>query len=53
VTVVGEELEHQEAFPRLTGDLLAVLEAAGERRTFREGEGAMAVRMIHQYLRVL
>jgi thioredoxin reductase (NADPH) len=30
--------EHEEAFPRLSGDLLAVLEAAGERRTLTEGE---------------
>ena len=33
-----EELEHEEAFPRLTRELLAVLAAAGERRTLREGE---------------
>ena len=32
------ELEHEEAFPRLTRDLLAVLDAAGERGTFTEGE---------------
>jgi hypothetical protein len=35
---VDEELEHEEAFPRLSRDLLAVLEAAGERRTLTEGE---------------
>jgi Cyclic nucleotide-binding domain len=35
---VDEELEHEEAFPRLTRELLAVLEAAGERRTLTEGE---------------
>jgi thioredoxin reductase (NADPH) len=33
-----EELEHEEAFPRLSRDLLAVLEAAGERRTLTKGE---------------
>jgi thioredoxin reductase (NADPH) len=38
MTDVNEELEHEEAFPRLTRDLLAVLEAAGERRTLTEGE---------------
>lgn len=78
-----EELGHEEAFPRLTRDLVAVLEAAGKRRTLTDGEvvsragevarefcvvirgslagyedpavgeGAMAVRMIHQYLRLL
>ena len=35
---MDEELEHEEAFPRLSRDLLAVLEAAGERRTLTEGE---------------
>jgi CRP-like cAMP-binding protein len=33
-----EALEHEEAFPRLSRDLLAVLEGAGERRTFTAGE---------------
>ena len=33
-----EALEHEEAFPRLTRELLAVLEAAGERRTLTEGD---------------
>ena len=33
-----EALEHEEAFPRLSRDLLAVLEAAGARRTLTEGE---------------
>jgi thioredoxin reductase (NADPH) len=31
-------LEHEEAFPRFSRDLLAVLEAVGERRTVTEGE---------------
>jgi thioredoxin reductase (NADPH) len=31
-------LEHEEAFPRLTGELLAVIEATGERRALVEGE---------------
>jgi hypothetical protein len=35
---VDEELAHEEAFPRLTRELLAVLEAAGERRTLTQGE---------------
>ena len=33
-----EELGHDDAFPRLSRDLLAVLEAAGERCTLTEGE---------------
>jgi thioredoxin reductase (NADPH) len=33
-----EELEHEEAFPRLTRQLLALLEAAGERRALTEGQ---------------
>jgi thioredoxin reductase len=33
-----EALEHEEAFPRLTRDLLAVLAAAGERRMLTNGE---------------
>jgi thioredoxin reductase (NADPH) len=33
-----EQLEHEEPFPRLTRELLAVLDAAGERRTPAEGE---------------
>jgi CRP-like cAMP-binding protein len=33
-----EALEHEEAFPHLTRDLLAVLEAAGERRTLTKGD---------------
>jgi hypothetical protein len=35
---VDEELEPEEAFARLTRELLAVLEAAGERRTVTAGE---------------
>jgi thioredoxin reductase (NADPH) len=35
---VDEELAHEEAFPRLSHDLLAVLEAAGERRRLTQGE---------------
>jgi Cyclic nucleotide-binding domain len=33
-----EQLEHEEAFPRLTRELLAVVEASGERRAVAEGE---------------
>jgi hypothetical protein len=33
-----EELEHEEAFPRLTREVLALLEAAGERRALTEGQ---------------
>ena len=33
-----EQLEHEEAFPRLSSDLLAVVDAAGERRRLVEGE---------------
>ena len=39
---VDEELEHEEAFPRLSRNLLAVLEAAGERRTLPQGESSRA-----------
>ena len=38
MTVVAEELGQERAFPRLTRELLVVLEAAGERRTLAEGE---------------
>ena len=33
-----EQFEHEEAFPRLTRELLALIEAAGEERTLAEGE---------------
>jgi thioredoxin reductase (NADPH) len=33
-----EQLEHEEVFPRLTGELLAVVDAAGRRRALAEGE---------------
>ena len=33
-----EELWHDDAFPRLSREQLAVLEAAGERRTLAQGE---------------
>ena len=33
-----EQLEHDEAFPRLAGELLAVIDAAGERRAVAEGQ---------------
>jgi len=33
-----ELLDHEEAFPRLTGELLALIDAAGERRAIAEGE---------------
>jgi len=33
-----ERLEHEEAFPRLSGELLAVVDAAGERRALVAGE---------------
>jgi CRP-like cAMP-binding protein len=38
VSVIDEQFEHEEAFPRLTRELLAVIEAAGEERTLAEGE---------------
>jgi thioredoxin reductase (NADPH) len=33
-----EQLEHEEAFPRLSSELLAVVDAAGERRALVEGK---------------
>ena len=33
-----EQLEHEEAFPRLSSELLAVVDAAGQRRAVAEGE---------------
>jgi thioredoxin reductase (NADPH) len=33
-----EQFEHEEAFPRLSGELLAMVDAAGERRAVAEGE---------------
>ncbi len=33
-----EQLDHEEAFPRLSSELLAVVDAAGERRAVGEGE---------------
>jgi len=33
-----EQLEHEEAFPRLSSELLAVVDAAGERRALLQGE---------------
>ena len=33
-----ERLEHEEAFPRLSGELLAVVDAAGARRALVAGE---------------
>ena len=41
---VDEELSQEEAFPRLTRELLAVLEAAGQRRTFTEGDVSSVAR---------
>jgi thioredoxin reductase (NADPH) len=35
---VDEQLEHEEAFPRLSSELLAVVDAAGERRALVAGE---------------
>lgn len=33
-----EQLEHEEAFPRMGGELLGVVDAAGERRALAKGE---------------
>ncbi len=38
MSVIDEQFEHEEAFPRLTRELLAVIEAAGEERVLAEGE---------------
>jgi hypothetical protein len=38
MTAVDEELEHEEAFPRLSRELLRVLDAVSERRTLTEGD---------------
>ena len=38
MSVMEEQFEHEEAFPRLTRELLALIEAAGEERTLAEGE---------------
>ena len=38
MSVIDEQFEHEEAFPRLTRELLAVIEAAGEERTLAKGE---------------
>ena len=38
VASTGEELAHEDAFPPLSREHLAVLEAAGERRTLAQGE---------------
>lgn len=34
----ADPLDHEEVFPRLTGELLALVDAAGERRVLAEGE---------------
>jgi hypothetical protein len=44
---VDEEFEHEEAFPRLSRDLLAVLEAAGERRTLAQVRSSVAPARLH------
>jgi hypothetical protein len=38
VSVIDEQFDHEQAFPRLTRELLAVIEAEGEERTLTEDE---------------
>ena len=47
VSVIDEQFEHEQAFPRLTRESLAVIEAEGEERAPHGGRGAQPRRRDH------